>query len=97
MEIAVVLGLDMRLLEGLAGRSTDVEGTHGELRAGFADGLRGNDADRLAELDQLAGGQVASIAHSRKRRGAHSQVSTERIFDPLDADLLQIAADRFRR
>ena len=44
------------------GRSTDVERTHGELRAGFADGLRRDHADRFAALDQASGGQVAAVA-----------------------------------
>ena len=43
-------------------RATDVERTHGELRAGFADGLRRDDADRLAALHQPAGRQVAAVA-----------------------------------
>ena len=37
--------------------TTGVEGPHGQLRAGLADGLGGNDADRLAELDHGARGQ----------------------------------------
>ena len=44
------------------GRSADVERAHGELRAGLADGLRGDDADRFAEFDHAAGGQVAAVA-----------------------------------
>ena len=59
---AVVLGLDLRLLEHLRRRAADVERPHGELRAGLADGLRGDDADGLAELDQAAGRQVAAVA-----------------------------------
>ena len=94
---AVVLRLDDRLLEGLAGRSTDVERTHRQLRAGFADRLRGDDADRFAELDELAGGEIASVAHARRRRGSHSQVSTERIFKLLNADALSIRRDLSRR
>ena len=39
-----------------------VERTHRELRAGLADRLRGDDADRFADLDHLAGGQVAAVA-----------------------------------
>ena len=62
LQRAVVLRLDDRLLEGLARRSTDVERPHRQLRARFADGLRGNDADRFAELHELPGRQVASIA-----------------------------------
>ena len=52
----------MRLLEHLARRAADVERTHRELRAGFADGLRGDDADGFAELDELAGREVAAVA-----------------------------------
>ena len=59
---AVVLGLDLRNLEHLRRRAADVERPHRKLRAGFADGLRGDDADRLAEFDERAGGQVATIA-----------------------------------
>ncbi len=65
---AVVLRLDDRLLEGLARRAADVERPHRQLRAGFADRLRGDDADRFAELDELAGGQIAPVAHARRRR-----------------------------
>src|SRR5690606_28611666 len=42
--------------------ATDLEGTHGELRARLADGLGGDDAHRLAHVDQLAGGQGAAVA-----------------------------------
>ena len=56
----------LRILCGLFGnsrcRAADVEGTHGELRSGFADGLRGDDADRFAAFYQTARGQVAAIA-----------------------------------
>ena len=65
---AIVLRLDDRLLEGLAGRAADVERPHRQLRAGLADRLRGDDADRFAELDELAGGKVAAVAHARRRR-----------------------------
>src|SRR5690606_23346430 len=44
------------------GHATGVEGAHGQLGAGFADRLGGDDADRLAHLDQLARGQVAPVA-----------------------------------
>ena len=39
-----------------------VEGTHGELGAGLADRLGGDDADRLAELDELAGRRRLAVA-----------------------------------
>ena len=46
-----------------------VEGAHGQLRAGLADGLRGHDADRLADVDQLAGRHRTAVAH-RTHAGA---------------------------
>ena len=57
-----MLGLDLRILEHLRRRAADVERPHRELRAGFADGLRGDDADGLAELDERAGREVAAVA-----------------------------------
>ena len=59
---AVELGFDLRLFEPGSGGATDMEGTHGELGAGLADGLRGDNADGFAQLDLGAGGQVAAIA-----------------------------------
>jgi|SRR5438045_8051772 hypothetical protein len=59
---AVVLSFDDRLLEGLRSRSTDVEGTHRQLRAGFTDGLRGDNADSFTELHELTRRQVTSVA-----------------------------------
>ena len=48
-------------------RTTDVECAHGQLRAGFADGLRGDDADRFAQFHHAAAGQVAAVT-----KGANS-------------------------
>ena len=39
-----------------------MECTHGELRTGFADSLRGNDTDRFADRDLSAGGAVHAVA-----------------------------------
>ena len=39
-----------------------VERTHGQLGAGLADRLGGDDADRLADVDELAGGQRPAVA-----------------------------------
>ena len=53
----------------LTGDTAGVEGPHGELRAGLADGLGGDDADRLALVDELAGGEhraVARCAHAAR-------------------------------
>ena len=43
-------------------RTTDVEGPHGELCSRLADRLRGNDADRLADVDHGTPAQIAAIA-----------------------------------
>ena len=59
---AVGLGVLLRLFRRTGRRATDVERTHGELRAGFADRLGGDDADRFAAFHQPAGGQVAAVA-----------------------------------
>lgn len=44
-----------------------MEGAHGQLRSGLADGLRRDDADRLADVHGLAGGHVGAVA-----LGAHA-------------------------
>ena len=51
-------------------RAADVERPHRQLRARLADRLRRDDADRLAELDHLAGREVAAVALRAARRGA---------------------------
>ena len=56
------LGLDDGLLEGTRSDPTDVERTHRELRAGLADGLGGDDADRFADLGHAIGGEVHAVA-----------------------------------
>src|SRR6185503_13329134 len=43
-------------------RAADVERTHRELRAGLADGLRSNDAHRLANFYRPSCCQVAAVA-----------------------------------
>ena len=62
----------------LADHAAGVEGPHRELRAGLADGLGGDDADRLAELDHAA--RWPATGRSRRCRSpcGDSQVSTER-------------------
>src|SRR2546423_8233449 len=51
-----------RLFGNARGRTADVERTHRELRARLADRLGGDDADRFADLDELAAGEIASVA-----------------------------------
>ena len=72
--------LDARqaLRDVLAGDAAGVERPHGQLRAGLADGLGGDDADRLADADHVAGGEVAAVAHAGRRRERDSQASGER-------------------
>ena len=60
--LAGVGRLVLRLLRNARRRTADVEGTHGELRAGLADRLGGDDTDRFADLDQLAAGEIAAVA-----------------------------------
>ena len=59
-------------------RTTDVEGPHRQLRAGLADRLRRDHADRFADVDQAAAAQVAAVALGADaeagfagQRGAH--------------------------
>src|SRR5207253_8127949 len=54
--------LQAGLLGHAACGTTDVERTHCELRSRFTDGLRGNDADRFTDLDQLSSREVAAVA-----------------------------------
>src|SRR5439155_14978118 len=51
-----------RLLSAALHGAADVEGAHGQLRAGFADRLGGDDADGLAHVDGRAAGKIAPIA-----------------------------------
>src|SRR5207244_10913019 len=61
-----------------AGRAAEVERPHGELRAGLADGLRGDDADRLTQLGQTAGAEVAAIAeHADAALGVAGEPGTD--------------------
>ena len=59
---AGVLGFEVRGVGDARCGSADVEGTHGELGAGLADGLRRDDADGFAHLHHLAGAEVAAVA-----------------------------------
>ena len=71
----------------VTGHTTGVEGTHGQLGAGFADGLGGDRADRLADVDQLAGGQRTAVALGA---GTSSRLTGE---DRADLDLLDAGLD----
>src|SRR5260370_318305 len=56
------LGLDVALHRGPRGGAADVEGPHRQLRARLADRLRGDHADRLADVDQRSAAEVAAVA-----------------------------------
>ncbi len=86
-----------RLERGLIGhprrRAADVERPHRELRAGLADGLRGDDAHRQPQFDQPAGRQVASVAlraHAAARRAREHRPD----LDALDAGVFDAVGQR---
>src|SRR5262249_60215505 len=62
LDDAVVARFDGGTLGNAGCRTADVEGTHRELRAGFADGLRGDDANGFAEFNHAARSEVAAVA-----------------------------------
>src|SRR5467141_3791107 len=75
---AGALRLVLGRLDDAAGRAADVERPHGELRAGLADGLRGDDAHRLAQLGQAAGAEVTAIAeHADTALGVAGEAGTD--------------------
>ena len=91
---AVGLGVLLGLLGRARGRSADVERAHGELRAGLADGLRGDDADRFAALHQSSGGQVAAVAElADAALGFAGQHGAD--LDPLDTGRLNRRGEIF--
>ena len=59
--LAVEVRFNERLFVDLR-RTADVEGTHRQLGAGFADRLRRDDADCFAMVDRRAAGQIAAVA-----------------------------------
>ena len=59
---AVDRGFQRSLLDMPAGCTTDVEGSHGQLRARLPDGLGGDDTDRLTHCHELPAGQVTTVA-----------------------------------
>ena len=48
----------------LAGDAAGVERPHRELGARLTDGLGRDDPDRLAEVNEVAGGEIAAVAHA---------------------------------
>src|SRR5215472_797472 len=62
LDDTVVASFERGAFGDARGGSADVEGAHGELRAGLADGLRGDDPDGFAQFHHAARGEVAAIA-----------------------------------
>ena len=72
--------------------AADVEGAHRELRAGLADRLGGDDADRLPQLGHAAGRQVAPVAADADPRAALAgQPGAD--LHPLDAGHLDLVRE----
>src|SRR3569832_2272999 len=59
------LGLDLHGVHrrGPRRRAADVEGAHGELRAGLADRLRRDDTHGLADVDLVSAREVTTVTH----------------------------------
>ena len=77
--------------------TTGVEGPHGQLRARLADGLGGDDADRLAELDHAGRWPATGRSRRRTRPCSDSQVSTERTRTRSTAGVVAERGDDRRR
>ena len=103
---AGVLGVERGLLADPRRRAADVERPHRQLRARLADRLRRDDADRQAQLDELARRQVAAVAlraaAAAARAGQHradADLLDARLLDRrglLLVDLLVLVDDRSR-
>ncbi len=64
LERTLGAGLEGGLLRLTRSGTTDMEGTHGQLGSRLTDRLGSDDTDRLAEVDDVPTGQVATIAGS---------------------------------
>src|SRR5262249_44686056 len=62
LDRAGILRFQTRLPGDAACRTTDVERTHGQLRSRLTNGLRRDDTDRLADLDEFSGGKISTVA-----------------------------------
>ena len=67
---AVRLAFDLARDRRPRRRATDVERAHRELRARLADRLRGDDADRFADVHRHAAAEIATVALARTSHGA---------------------------
>ena len=83
------LALELRRRGGPRRGAADVERPHRELRARLADRLRGDDADRFADVDEVAAAEVAAVALGAQ---AVARVAGERRahLDFVDAEELDL-------
>ncbi len=72
-----------------------VEGAHGELGAGFTDGLRGDDADGFTDVDEATAREVATVAEDADalfclagEHGADVDFAQTSLADFIDSDLV---------
>src|SRR5690606_226097 len=72
----------------VTGHTTGVEGPHRQLGAGLTDRLGGDDADRLTDVDELAGRQRATVALGT---GADAALTGE---DRADLDLVDAGGEQ---
>ena len=93
-DLAAEARLELRLLGLHTGRDTaDVERPHRELRARLADRLRRDDTHRFANVDEVAAGQVATVATATD--APQSLAGEDRAdLDPLDARLFDLTHAR---
>ena len=101
---AVGLGFHLAGGGGSRSRTTDVESTHGQLRARLTDGLRSNHADCLTGIHQLAARQVAAITMGAQavagftgNRGAHFDFIHTGMVNQVDQLLVQQSAGFHQR
>src|SRR5262249_8039964 len=71
-----------------------MERAHRQLRARLADGLRGDDADRFAQLDARAGGEIAPVTIGANAMLAFAREHGTNL-DPLDAGVVDGASLEF--
>ncbi len=97
----LVTRLKRGLLGTPGGGTTDVEGTHGQLGAGLADGLGGNNPNRFAHVDQVPPGQVAAVTHGADtapglagKNGTNFNLFQAGILDPLDQSFIDVHVGR---
>src|SRR5581483_1544131 len=83
---------DFGRLESAGGDTADMEGAHGQLGAGLADRLGGDDADGVADLGEPVGGGIDAVALGVDAEGA-GRGERRHDFDALEAGILDLAGD----